>query len=127
MKVIELDFFCYSSANMFERLARKEELEAGQTQRRDVFQEATDEEMRKLSNSSGTNPLPAKDQEEAPSTEVNGQGNADVEMKEDDKGGVVCWHPGKNEMTNIFFSQIERLHSCPLITVQSTVSQGKPS
>ena len=34
---------------MFERLARKEELEAGQTQRRDVFQEATDEEMRKLS------------------------------------------------------------------------------
>ena len=87
---------------MFERLARREELEAGQTQRRDVFQEATDEEMRKLSNSSDTKPLAAKDQEEAPSTEVNGQGNADVEMKEDDKGGVVCWHPVENEMTNNF-------------------------
>ena len=87
---------------MFERLARKEELEAGQTQRRDVFQEATDEEMRKLSNSSDTKPLAAKDQEEAPSTEVNGQGNADVEMKEDDKGGVVCWHPVENKMTDNF-------------------------
>ena len=74
---------------MFERLARKEELETAQAQRRDVFKEATDEEMRKISNSSDTSPLPATSQG-APSTEVNGQGNTDVEMKEDDKGGVMC-------------------------------------
>ena len=70
---------------MFERLARKEELEAAPGQGQDVFKEATEEEKRQQSEPSEANTLPMTS-----STEVNGQGNADVEMQEDEKGGVKC-------------------------------------
>ena len=74
---------------MFERLARQEEQQASQEQRPDVFKEATEQEKQLQAE---TNSLPVNDQVTS-STEVNGQGNADVEMQEDDKGGVTCWHP----------------------------------
>ncbi|XP_068672059.1 peptidyl-prolyl cis-trans isomerase FKBP4-like [Montipora foliosa] len=69
-------------ANMFERLARQEEQETGHEERKDVFQEAVDKETE-----AQTNSLSMNDQV-ASSTEVNGE--ADEEMKEDDKGGIVC-------------------------------------
>ena len=71
---------------MFERLARQEEQQASQEQRPDVFKEATEQEKQLQAE---TNSLPVNDQVTS-STEVNGQGNADVEMQEDDKGGVTC-------------------------------------
>ena len=74
---------------MFERLARKEEQQASQEQRPDVFKEATDQEKQQQAEQSEETSLPVTDQVTS-STEVNGEGNADVEMKEDDKGGVIC-------------------------------------
>lgn len=74
---------------MFERLARQEEQQATQEQRPDVFKEATEQEKQLQTE---TNSLPVTDPVTS-STEVNGEGNADVEMQEDDKGGVICWHP----------------------------------
>lgn len=71
---------------MFERLARQEEQQATQEQRPDVFKEATEQEKQLQTE---TNSLPVTDPV-ASSTEVNGEGNADVEMQEDDKGGVIC-------------------------------------
>jgi len=79
---------------MFERLARQEERE-GAVQKRphDVFKEATNEELR-LEEHSEPNKTkqtsnPVTDQV-ASSTEVNGQANKDVDMEEDEKGGVKC-------------------------------------
>ena len=66
---------------MFERLARQEEQETGHEERKDVFQEAVDKETEAQTNSLSMNDRVAS------STEVNGE--ADVEMKEDDKGGIV--------------------------------------
>lgn len=74
---------------MFERLARQEEQQATQEQRPDVFKEATEQEKQLQTE---TNSLPVTDPVTS-STEVNGEGNADVEMQEDDKGGVIYWHP----------------------------------
>ena len=71
---------------MFERLARQEEQQATQEQRPDVFKEATEQEKQLQTE---TNSLPVTGPVTS-STEVNGEGNADVEMQEDDKGGVIC-------------------------------------
>ena len=68
---------------MFERLARQEQQEAAHVQRHDVFKEATEEEMRKQSESKEINQVKS-------STEVNGHENVDVEMQEDEKGGIKC-------------------------------------
>lgn len=73
---------------MFERLARQEEQHATREERRDVFKEATEQEIKHQSELSETNSLPITNQVTS-STEVKG-GNADVEMKEDVKGGVIC-------------------------------------
>ena len=79
---------------MFERLARQEEREnTEQTKNQDVFQEATEEEIRrdKQSQPSETaqTSLPVNNQVTS-STEVNGEARNDVEMQEDGKGGVIC-------------------------------------
>ena len=84
----------YSAANMFERLARREERE-GVVRKgpRDVFKEATNEELRHEERSE---PIETKQtshpvtEQVTSSTEVNGQTNKDVEMQEDEKGGVKC-------------------------------------
>lgn len=74
---------------MFERLARQEEQHATHEQRRDVFKEATEQDIKHQSELSETNSLPITNQVTS-STEVKGEGNTDVEMKEDGKGGVIC-------------------------------------
>ena len=79
---------------MFERLARQEERE-GALQKRphDVFKEATNEELRNKEHSEPNETKqtshPVSDQVTS-STEVNGQKKKDVEMEEDEKGGVIC-------------------------------------
>lgn len=85
-------FPTYSAANMFERLARQEEREgAVRTQTQDVFKEATEEELRHKEqsepNEKKQTSLPV-DNQVTSSTEVNSQ--QDVEMKEDEKGGLMC-------------------------------------
>ena len=84
---------------MFERLARQEEREgAVQKRTHDVFKEATNEELR---NEEHSEPNETKQtshpvtEEVTSSTKVNGQ-KKDVEMEEDEKGGVICWHQAKN-------------------------------
>lgn len=84
---------------MFERLARQDERGGTvQTQTQDVFREATDEELRHKeqseSNEKTQTSLPVNNQVTS-STEVNSQ--QDVEMKEDEKGGVICWHQAKGQ------------------------------
>ena len=79
---------------MFERLARQEEREGAVPKRpRDVFKEATNEELRHEEHSEPNETKqtshPVTDQGTS-STEVNGQTNKDVEMQEDEKGGVKC-------------------------------------
>jgi len=91
---IKLLLSFYSAANMFERLARQEEREGAIKKRpQDVFKEATNEELR-LEEQSEPNETeqtshPVTDQVTS-STEVNGQTNKEVEMEEDEKGGVKC-------------------------------------
>ena len=82
----------YSAANMFERLARQEQREETvRSQTQDVFKEATDEELRQKEqsepNEEEKTSLPENNQVTS-STEVKSQ--QDVEMQEDEKGGVKC-------------------------------------
>lgn len=87
---------------MFERLARQEEREgAVQKQPRDVFQEATYEEIRHEEQSEPNETKQTShsvNDQVTSSTEVNGQTNKDVEMQEDEKGGVICWHQAKDNV-----------------------------
>ena len=85
---------------MFERLARKEEREgAVQKRPRDVFMEATNEELRNEEHSEANETKqtshPVSDQVTS-STELNGEKKKDVEKEEDEKGGVICWHQATN-------------------------------
>ena len=87
---------------MFERLARREEREgAVQKGRHDVFMEAVNEDLRheehSQPNETKQTSHPVTEQVTS-SSEINGQTYKDVEMQEDEKGGVKCWHQSKDNV-----------------------------